>query len=112
MRKFTQLDALDHARRRRSRAPLVVLFLAIVIASPPAFEAAKLNLARMGLFGLTTPVDTPVLDFLAAQWSDRGSEFRDWATPLMVNRRWNPRLVVPFACLWTLVAALMLRRGH
>jgi hypothetical protein len=112
MRKFTHIDALDHPRRRRSKAPLVLLFALILVVTPPMFEVGKMNLARWGLFGLTTPVDTPLLDFLGAQWEYSHSELRDWSTPLLVNRRWNPRMVIPFAFFWTALAALMLRRGH
>jgi hypothetical protein len=112
MRKFTHLDDLDHPRRKPSKAPKVILFLLIIIATPPMFEVAKLNLARWGLFGLTTPVDTPLLNALSAQWEYSHGELRDWVTPLMVNRRWNPKLVLPFAFLWAGVAAFMLRRGH
>jgi hypothetical protein len=112
MRKFTQLDALDQPRRRPSRAPLVLLFLVIVIATPPIFEVAKINLARLGLFGLTAPVDTPLLNALSAQWEYSHGEVRDWLTPLMVGRKWTPQLVLPVAFLWAGVAAFMLRRGH
>ena len=55
MRKFTHLDALDHTRRRRSKAPLVLLFVLILVATPPMFEVGKMNLARFGLFGFTRP---------------------------------------------------------
>jgi hypothetical protein len=112
MRKFARLDALDAPPRRRSKAPLVLLFILFAIAAPPTFEVVKLNLARLGLFGMTTPVDTPILDVLNAQWHARDSELRDWITPLLVNRRWNPRLVIPIAFLWTALAAWLLRKGH
>jgi hypothetical protein len=112
MRKFTHLDTLDRPRRRASKAPLVLLFVLILVAAPPMFEVAKLNLARWGLFGITTPVATPVLDAVSAQWEYSHGELRDWVTPLLVNRRWNPRLVLPIAFLWAGVAAFMLRRGH
>ena len=112
MRKFTQLDSLDHPRRKRSKAPLVVLFVLILVATPPLFEVGKLNLARWGLFGLPPSVETPILNTLSAQWETSHSEFRDWITPLMANRRWNPQFVLPIAFIWTAVAAMMLRRGH
>jgi hypothetical protein len=112
MRKFARLDALDDPPRRRSKAPLVLLLILAAIVTPPAFEVVKLNLARLGLFGMTTPVDTHILDTLNAQWQTRHIEFRDWITPLMVNRRWNPRLVIPLAFLWTALAAWLLRKGH
>jgi hypothetical protein len=113
MRKFTHLDSLDKPRRRASKAPLVVLFALILVASPPLFEVAKLNLARHGLLGLSTPVETPLLDVLSAQWQYSHSELRDWVTPLLVNRmRWSPNLVLPVAFFWAGVAAFMLRRGH
>jgi hypothetical protein len=111
MRKYTHLDALDHPRRRRSKAPLILLLLLVFIATPPLFELTKLNLARCGLFGLSGAVDTPLLDFFAKQWETNHGEIRDWATPLLVNRRWNPQLVLPIAFFWTAVAAFMLRRG-
>jgi hypothetical protein len=112
MRKFTHLDSLDRPRQPKSKAPLVLAFAFVVLATPPAFELAKINLARFGVFGLSRPVDTPVLDFVSAQWEATRSELRDWSTPLFVNRRWNPQLVIPFAFVWTALAALMLRRGH
>ena len=86
MRKFTHLEALDHSRRRRSKAPLVLLFALILIATPPMFEFGKMHLARWGLFGLTAPADTPLLDFL--------SRLPRWEYP---SRR-APRLVDPAAC--------------
>jgi hypothetical protein len=112
MRKFTHLDTLDHPARRPSKAPLVMLFVLIIIATPPMFEVAKINLARWGVFGLTSPVETPLLDALSARWEYSHGELRDWVTPLMVYRRWNPKLVLPIAFFWAGVAAFMLRRGH
>src|SRR4051812_26382663 len=108
MRKFTHLDSLDVTRRPRSRAPLVLLFALMLVATPPAFELAKLNLARFGLFGLSSTVETPILDTLSKHWESGGSEFRDWVTPMLVNRRWNPKLVLPVAFVWTGVAVFML----
>jgi hypothetical protein len=109
MRKFTHLDSLDQPRKRRSKAPLVVLFVLILIAAPPLYEVARINLAR---FGLTPPVATPLLDAMSRQWEYSHGEFRDWVTPMLVNRRWNPQFVLPIAFLWAGVAAFMLRRGH
>jgi hypothetical protein len=112
MRKFTHLDALDQTRRRKSNAPLVLLMILIVIAVPPLYEVAKINLAQFGLFGFAGRADTPLLDFLSAQWEYSHGQLRDWSAPYLVNRRWNPRMVIPFAFFWTALAALMLRRGH
>ena len=112
MRKFTHLDSLDRPRRQKSKAPLVILFVLILIATPPMFEVGKMNLARWGLFGLTAPVDTPLLDYLSARWEYSHGELRDWSTPLLASRKWNPKMVVPFALMWAGFAALMLRRGH
>jgi hypothetical protein len=112
MRKYSALDALDQPRRRKSKAPLVYLLVLILIAAPPAFELGKAGLARLGLFGLETPVQTPVLDFLSTAWETGQSDVRDWIPTVMVNFRWSPRFVIPFAFFWTAVAALMLRRGH
>jgi hypothetical protein len=111
MHKHSQLDSLDRPQRRRSRAPLVVLLLVALAATPLLYEVAQLHLANTGLFGLGR-VDTPILDALSKQWEAGHSEFRDWMAPWMVNRRWSPRLVLPIAFFWTGVAALMLRRGH
>lgn len=112
MRKFTHLDTLDDTPRRRSKPPLALLLVLVLIAVPPSFEVVKMNLARWGLFGLTAPVDTPILDAIGAQWQARQSEFRDWIAPHMVNRRWNPRLVLPIAFVWTALAGWLLRKGH
>ena len=112
MRKFAHIDALDHPRRRRSKAPLVLLFVLILIATPPLYEVGKMNLARFGLFGFAGRVDTPLLDFVSAQWEYSHSELRDWSTPLLVYRRWNPKMVIPFALFWAAAAAMMLRRSH
>jgi hypothetical protein len=112
MRKFTHIDALDHPRRRRSKAPLVYLFAIMLIATPPLFEVGKMNLARFHLFGFAGRVDTPLLDFFSAQWEYSHGQLRDWSTPLLANRRWTPGMVIPFAFFWTAMAALMLRRGH
>ena len=112
MRKFSHLDVLDPTRPRRSRAPLIFLVALILVATPPLFELARLNAARFGLFGLTMPVETPILDAASAQWEYSHSECRDWIAPWLVNRRWNPNLVLPIAFVWTGLAALMLRRGH
>jgi hypothetical protein len=111
MRKFTHLDTLDHPRRRASKAPLVILGFLVLLAAPPAYEVAKLNLGRFGLCGITNPVDTPVLDFLSKHWETSHGEVRDWITPMMVNRRWTPTMVLPIAFFWCAVAAFMLRRG-
>jgi hypothetical protein len=111
MRKFSHLDVLDRPKRRRSKAPLVVLVLLLLVASPPLYELARLNLAKYGLFGLTGYVDTPLLDTLSKYWETSHGEIRDWIAPLMVNRKWNPRLVLPIAFLWTAWGAFMLRRG-
>jgi hypothetical protein len=113
MRKFTHLDDLDQPRRQPSKVfPLAVLFVLTLVATPPLFEVAKIHASRHGLFGLTPPVATPLLDALSAQWEYSHGEFRDWLTPLLVNRRWSPKFVLPIAFFWTGVAALMLRRGH
>jgi hypothetical protein len=112
MQKFSGLDTLDEPRRRKSKAPLVYLFVLILLATPPLFELARLHLARWELFGLSAPAETPLLDFLSKGWQTGQSDLRDWMAPMMVNRRWNPQLVIPFAFFWTAVAALMLRRGH
>src|SRR6516162_1585969 len=95
MRKYSALDALDQPRRRKSKAPLVYLLILILIATPPLVELGKVNLARFGLFGLSTPVETPVLDFISSGWQTGQSDVRDWITPMMVNCRWNPQLVIP-----------------
>ena len=112
MRKFTHLDALDQPRRRRSKAPLVLLFALDPRRHPAPVRGRQDEPVRLGLFGFAGRVDTPLLDFLSAQWEYSHSELRDWSTPLLANRRWNPRLVIPFAFFWTAAAALMLRRGH
>jgi hypothetical protein len=113
MRKFTHLDALDQPRQHPSKLfPLVVLSLLILIATPPLFELAKVELSHYGLFGLTPRVETPILDALAKQWEYSHGEFRDWVTPLLADRRWSPKFVMPIAFLWAGVAAFMLRRGH
>jgi hypothetical protein len=88
------------------------LLVLILIATPPVFELGKVGLARLGLFGLETPVQTPVLDFLGSAWETGQSDVRDWITPMTFNLRWSPRFVIPFAFFWTAVAALMLRRSH
>jgi hypothetical protein len=111
MRKFTHLDDLDRPHRRRSRAPLLLLLLVALAATPLLYEAAQLHLSNWGLFGLGR-VDTPILDALRKHWEAGHSEFRDWVTPRLVNYRWSPRLVLPIAFFWAGVAALMLRRGH
>ena len=111
MRKFCHLDALDVPRRRRSKAPLVVLFVLVLLATPPLFELAKVNLAHWGLFGLPARVDTPLLDAISKQWESSHSEFRDWLAPQLVGWRWNPKFVLPIAFFWAAVAAFMLRRG-
>jgi hypothetical protein len=113
MYKSARHDFFDEPRRRRrSKSSLVVLLILSAIAAPPLFEVAKIDLARLGWFGMTTPVSTPLLDALDAQWHARHSEFRDWITPLLVNRRWDPRLVLPIAFLWTALGAWLLRKGH
>jgi hypothetical protein len=112
MRKFSALDALETPRRRKSKAPLVYLLVLILIVAPPAFELGKVGLARAQLFGLTNPVATPLLDLLSSTWETGQSDVRDWITPMMLNLRWSPGLVVPIAFFWTAVAAMMLRRGH
>jgi hypothetical protein len=111
MRKFTNLDTLDRPRRRSSKAPLVVLVLLLLIATPPLYELARLNLANYGLFGLSGAVDTPLLDTLSKFWETSHGEVRDWIAPMMVNRKWNPGLVLPIAFLGTAAGAFMLRRG-
>jgi hypothetical protein len=112
MRKFSALDALDPPRRKKSKAPLVYFIVLVLIASPPLFELGKLNLARFGLFGLTNPVQTPVLDVLSAGWQTGESDVRDWIAPKMANLRWSPGFVIPIAFFWTAMGALMLRRTH
>jgi hypothetical protein len=112
MRKFSALEALDQPRRRRSKAPLVYLVVVVLIATPPLLELGKVGLARLGLFGLAGSVETPVLDFLSSTWQTGQSDVRDWITPMRVQFRWSPRLVIPVAFFWTAVAALLLRRGH
>jgi hypothetical protein len=112
MRKFSALDALDAPQRRKSKAPLVYLLVLVLVVTPPLFEFGKVGLARAGLFGLTTPVATPLLDYLSSGWETGQSDVRDWIRPMMINRRWSPGLVIPIAFFWTAVAAMMLRRGH
>jgi hypothetical protein len=112
MRKFTHLDSLDRPRKRRSRAPLIVLLLMALVATPPAYEFARLKLAEYRLLGFSGAVDTPLLTAISHHWEYGRGELRDWATPLLVNRRWSPQMVLPIAFFWTGVAAFMLRKGH
>ena len=112
MRKFTHLDSLDHPRRRRSKAPLVLLFVLILIATPPMFEVGKIEPGAVGTVRAHHAGRHPSARLPQHALGDSHGELRDWSTPLLVNRRWNPKLVIPFAFFWTAVAALMLRRGH
>jgi hypothetical protein len=111
MQKFMALDALDAPQRQKSKAPLVYLFVLILLATPPLFELAKVQAARYELFGLSAPVDTPLLDYLSKTWEFGRSDVRDWMAPYLVNRRWKPEYVIPLAFFFTAIGALMLRRG-
>jgi hypothetical protein len=111
MQKFSPLDALDERQQPKSKAPLVYLFVLILLATPPLFELAKVQAARHELFGLSAPAETPLLDFLSKGWENGQSDVRDWIAPYMVNRRWKPEYVIPLAFFLTVVGALMLRRG-
>jgi hypothetical protein len=112
MRKFTHLEALDRPRRRKSNAPMILLVVLILIATPFLCEVAKMNLTQFRLFGFSGRADTPLLDFVSTQWEFSHGQIRDWSAPYLVNRRWTPQMVIPFAFFWTAMAALMLRRGH
>jgi hypothetical protein len=112
MQKFTNLDSIELPRRRRSKAPKVMLFLMILVVTPPLFEFTKLELAERGLFGIANPVETPILNALSASWETGHGEFREWVTPLIADRTWSPKMVLPIAFFWTGVGVLMLRKGH
>ncbi len=111
MRKFSHLDTLDQPRQPVSKISLAIFCLLLLVAAIPLFELGKLGLTRFGLLS-SSFVNTPVLDWLSYHWEERSGEFRDWITPFLVNRRWNPRVVLPVAFGWTALAVWLLRKGH
>ena len=105
---------LDHEVRhsRRSRVPMVILFLLVLIVSPLAYECGSLVFARwQSIYGTYWAPRTPLLSAIA-EWSAFSNfETRRQFSSRFLNGHWSPNLAIPLAVTWAGLAAFFLRRG-
>jgi hypothetical protein len=111
MRKYTCLEVDEQPRRRPSRAPAVILLLMILLLSPVLYESTALCIASWKtVLGTYTPVETPILDAIKESWRTGRLEALSWFRPVFHSYPWKAAVVVPFAFVWTLIAAIPLRK--
>ncbi len=113
MRKFQ--DVLDdpNMRPRRSRGPMVVLTLLVLLISPLVYEGGSIGLARwQNMYGTYREPRTPILDAISSWSAASHSEVRLQFTRSFLNGHWSPSLAIPMAVTWAGLAAFFLRRGH
>lgn len=112
MRKFACVDVDDPMPRRRpSRLPALALVLLLLVLSPVLYESSAICVASWKTaLGTYTPVETPVLDAIKESWRTGRLEAISWLYPVFHSYPWKASVVVPFAFLWTMIAAIPLRK--
>jgi hypothetical protein len=113
MRKLAyQLGHDIQSEPRRSRWPLVLLVLLLIVGlGPLALEGAALCLGNWKEFiGASTDVRTPVLDRVQETMHDMSSAFWLEVGPFFRRLPWEPKAVLPAATIVMAIAMLMLRR--
>ena len=111
MRKTSCLGVDEQPRQRSSRTPVVVLLLLILLLSPVLYESSAICVAAWKTtLGTYTHVDTPVLDAIRESWRTGRLEAMSWVRPVFHSYPWKASVVVPFAFVWTMIAAIPLRK--
>jgi hypothetical protein len=111
MRKFSCLEVDEQPRRRPSRLPVVALVLLLLLLSPILYESSAICIAAWKTaLGTYTPVETPVLDSIKESWRTGRLEASSWVRPVFHSYPWKASVVVPFAFVWTMIAAIPLRK--
>jgi hypothetical protein len=114
MRKLAfQIGAEITEERRRSRWPLVLLSLFLLVGlGPLALEGGAICAANWKEFlGVSSAsASTPVLDHVQGSLQDANDFFWSQVTPLFRSLPWDPKRVIPAGALVMAVAMLMLRR--
>ena len=113
MRKLAfQLGDSLQEERRRSRLPLIVVGLILLVGlGPLALEGGAICMANWKEYmGVSADVRTPVLDGIQDRMHDLSDTFWIEITPWFRRLPWDPKMVLPAASVVMVVAMLMLRR--
>src|SRR5512142_1037133 len=111
MRKFNRPGIDVRPRRHPSRMPAVAVLLIILLLSPVLYESTAICIATWKTaLGAYTPIETPVLDVLRESWRTGRLEAAAWVSPSFHSYPWKASVVVPFAFVWTMIAAIPLRK--
>jgi hypothetical protein len=103
-------DIQAETPRRRWPTVLMVLFL-IMGLGPLAMEGAAMCLGNWKeVMGVSTDVQTPVLDRVTESLQDLNGAFWLWVTPCFRGLPWEPTVVLPAATIIMALAMFMLRR--
>jgi hypothetical protein len=98
--------------RRRSKLPLILLVVFLVIGlAPLALEGGAICLANWKEFmGVSAEVRTPLLDSVQERLDSMKDTFWNEITPFFRHPPWDPKMVLPASALVMAAAMLMLRR--
>jgi hypothetical protein len=113
MRKLPyQLGHDIQSEQRRSRWPLVLLILLLLVGlGPLVLEGAAICVGNWKEFiGASTDVRTPTLDRVQETLQDMSSAFWLEVTPFFRQLPWEPKVVLPAATIIMAMAMILLRR--
>ena len=111
MRKYSCLGVDEGRGRKGSKLPALVLLVVLLVLSPVLYEAAAICIASWKTaLGSYTVVETPVLSAIRESWRTGRIEAASWLYPLTHSYPWKASVVVPFFLLWTMIAAIPLKR--
>ncbi len=113
MRKLAfQVGEDIHEEKPRSRVPLVLLSLLLLVGlGPLALEGGAVCVGYWKEFmGESADVRTPVLDQLQDSMHDASDVFWAEIRPYFRRLPWDPKMVLPAATIIMAVAMFMLRR--
>ena len=113
MAKYTAVLGDDiQTPRRPSRAGLVIVLLALVVAAPLLYEGGLIVAGKwQAMLGTYIEVRTPVLDTLTDTWKSAHDEIRYRTAPYLRFKGMSPLAVVGAIAGLAILASLFLRRG-
>jgi hypothetical protein len=113
MRKYHGIGDDQGQRASRSRAPMVILFLIVLLIAPFAYEGGSIVVARwQSMYGTYWEPRTPILNAISEWSATSNREVQRQFSKSFLNGRWSPALAIPMAITWAGLAAFFLRRGH